>query len=102
MIGVRGDEKATALREFREAKASAARRACEKLPSGSLFVGEILQPFFGTIIAYATFKIENFKLKILKVRNLFPYRTSALQPSALASAIIAYATFKIEKFKVKI
>ena len=27
MIGVCGDEKATALREFREAKASAARRA---------------------------------------------------------------------------
>ncbi|HQO20115.1 MAG TPA: hypothetical protein PLA03_07100, partial [Acidobacteriota bacterium] len=42
------DEKATALREFREAKASAARRACEKLPSGNLLVGEILQPFFGT------------------------------------------------------
>ncbi len=48
MIGVCGDEKAGALREFREAKASAARRACEKLPSGNLLVGEILQPFFGT------------------------------------------------------
>ena len=55
------DEKAAALREFPGGKASAARRACEKLPSGSLFVGEILQPYFGTISACAQFKIENLR-----------------------------------------
>ena len=40
LLCLRRDLKATALREFGEAKASAARRACEKLPSGNLLVGK--------------------------------------------------------------